>query len=103
MSRVFRLVAMVVLCLAGITGCKSLTCNAPPAYGNADSIPPLQTPVGLEAPDTRAGLKVPELSTPNRPRTGAEGCLDDPPSYFPERQRGDFPKGDRPQPPQPNP
>ena len=30
MSRVFRLVAMVVLCLAGITGCKSLTCNAPP-------------------------------------------------------------------------
>jgi hypothetical protein len=95
--------AFFAACLAGITGCKSLTCNAPPAYGNADSIPPLQTPVGLEAPDTRAGLKVPELSTPGRPRTGAEGCLDDPPSYFPERQRGDFPKGDRPQPPQPNP
>ena len=97
MSRVCGLMVLVTLCLAGIAGCKSLNCNAPPSYGNDDSIPPLQVPVGLDAPDTRAGLKVPELSTPDRPRTDAEGCLDDPPSYFPERQRGDFPKGDRPQ------
>jgi hypothetical protein len=97
MNRVWRLMAPVMLCVAGIAGCKSFSCNAPPAYGNSDSIPSLQIPVGLDAPDSRGALKVPELKTPDRPRTDAEGCLDDPPSYFPERQRGDFPKGDRPQ------
>jgi hypothetical protein len=97
MNRVWRLMALVMVCAAGIAGCKSLSCNAPPEYGSADSIPLLRVPPGLDAPDTRAALKVPELTTPDRPRTDAEGCLDDPPSYFPERQRGDFPKGDRPQ------
>lgn len=85
--------------LLGLAGCKSMSCNGSPEYGNADSIPSLKVPVGLDAPDTRNALKVPELDTPDRPRTDAEGCLDKPPSYFPERQRGDLPRGDRPQPP----
>ena len=89
----------VALGLAGLAGCKSLSCNAPPEYGNSDSIPSLNVPAGLEAPDTRNALKVPELDTPDRPRTDVEGCLDAPPSYFPEHQRGDFPRGDRPAPP----
>jgi hypothetical protein len=100
MGRVWR-VLLVMLALVVFAGCRSFSCNAAPEYGNSDSIPPLKIPPGLDAPDTRGGLKVPELGTPDRPRTDAEGCLDDPPSYFPERPRGDFPKGDRPQPPQP--
>lgn len=99
MSRIRWSMALAVLGLAGLAGCKSMSCSAPPAYGNSESIPSLKVPVGLETPDTRNALKVPELAAPARPRTDAEGCLDDPPSYFPERQRGDFPRGDRPQPP----
>jgi hypothetical protein len=87
----------LVVGAAALAGCKSFTCDAPPDYGNDDSIPPLNVPPGLDAPDTRNALKVPELKTPDRPRTDAEGCLDAPPSYFPERTRGDFPKGDHPQ------
>jgi hypothetical protein len=101
MSRVWRAALVMLGVMMAVTGCKSLSCNAPPEYGNADSIPSLKIPPGLDAPDTRGGLKVPELGTPDRPRADAEGCLDEPPSYFPERVRGDFPKGDRPQPPQP--
>ncbi len=99
MSRIHWSMSLAVLGLAGLAGCKSMSCNTPPAYGNSESIPSLKVPVGLETPDTRSALKVPELDAPARPRTNAEGCLDDPPSYFPERQRGDFPRGDRPQPP----
>ncbi|HZF27047.1 MAG TPA: hypothetical protein VEZ88_12360 [Steroidobacteraceae bacterium] len=87
----------LIVGLMTLAGCKSLSCNAPPDYGNDDSIQPLNIPAGLDPPDTRNALKVPELKTPDRPRTDAEGCLDDPPSYFPDRPRGDLPKGDRPQ------
>ncbi|HEY7377305.1 MAG TPA: hypothetical protein VH542_01325 [Steroidobacteraceae bacterium] len=96
-TRPFRWLAPLVVGAAALAGCKSTSCDAPPDYGTGESIPPLNVPAGLDAPDTRNALKVPELKTPDRPRTDVEGCLDAPPSYFPERTRGDFPKGDRPQ------
>ncbi|HJS21826.1 MAG TPA: hypothetical protein VJ764_04160 [Steroidobacteraceae bacterium] len=82
-------VVMVVLA-ASVTGCRSFSCGAPPV-GNDDSIPPLEIPAGLEPPDTRNALKIPELSEPERPRTEADGCLEEPPSYFPDRRVGETP------------
>ena len=37
---------------------------------------------GLQAPDTRNALRIPDLSTPTPPaRTKEQGCLDQPPPY----------------------
>ncbi len=75
----------------GLTGCRSFACDAPPSYGSDESIPLLQVPPGLEPPDTRNVLKIPELDEPERPRTEADRCLDEPPSYFPDRRVGEVP------------
>lgn len=56
-------------------------CNKPTEYTNSESIPPLEVPAGLEAPDTRAALRIPELDTPERPRAPTEPCLDEPPPF----------------------
>ena len=59
-----------------------LVCKGPEGYANAHSVPPLQIPAGLESPDTRSALKVPDLNTPEPPtRKRSEGCLDEPPPY----------------------
>ena len=57
-------------------------CNKPGAYVTAASIPPLKTPPGLDAPDTHAALKIPELNEPEPPPRGPKDpCLDAPPPY----------------------
>jgi uncharacterized lipoprotein len=77
---------------ASVGGCKSFSaCSAPSGDGNDETIPPLEVPAGLEPPDTRNALKIPELSEPERPRTSADGCLEEPPSYFPDRRVGETP------------
>ena len=59
-----------------------LVCKGPEGYAQATSSPPLQIPPGLESPDTRNALKVPDLKTPEPPvRKQSEGCLDEPPPY----------------------
>jgi hypothetical protein len=50
-------------------------------YAGAREMPPLKAPEGLESPDTRNALKVPQLSTPERVRSRAEPCLDTPPPF----------------------
>lgn len=67
--------------LASLAGCKALrsNCHEPGAYSGARSIPPLVVPPGLEAPDTRGALRVPELQEPERPRGPSEPCLESPP------------------------
>lgn len=69
--------------LAG--GCKSLlhstACQKPGAYVDARNEAPLKVPAGLDAPDTRGALKIPELTQPARVRTAADGCLDAPPKF----------------------
>jgi uncharacterized lipoprotein len=58
------------------------TCKVGEAYAQAQTVPSLRIPAGLESPDTRAALRVPDLSTPEPPpRTKAQGCLDEPPPY----------------------
>ena len=80
--------AAVVILAASAAGCRTYSCDAPPS-GTGDTIPPLEVPAGLEPPDTRNALKIPELAEPEAPRTEADGCLDAPPSYFPDRRVGE--------------
>jgi uncharacterized lipoprotein len=57
-------------------------CKGPEGYANAQEMPPLQIPPGLESPDTRGALRIPSLNTPEPPpRRESEGCLDTPPKY----------------------
>ena len=48
-------------------------------YVGAKELPPLKAPPGLESPDTRNALKLPNLNTPERVRGPDEPCLDAPP------------------------
>ena len=61
-------------------------CREPEGYANAAEEPSLRVPPGLQAPDTRNALRIPDLNTPAPPqRTKEQGCLDQPPPYTVER------------------
>jgi Uncharacterized lipoprotein len=78
-----RLLAAVAFSLA-LAGCSTLrsSCHDPAPYTEAKSIPPLRIPPGLEAPDTRGALRIPELNEPAPPpRKRGDKCLDEPPPY----------------------
>jgi hypothetical protein len=89
----FVAVALLSGLAAGASAChswnpfKSLkgnACNKPGAavYDRAQSIPPLKTPPGLDAPDTHAGLRIPDLNEPAPPqRRPTDPCLDEPPPF----------------------
>lgn len=64
-------------------GCKSMTgsCHKPHAYSDAKSLAPLQIPVGLDGPDTRAAVRIPELTEPEVPRGKKDPCLEEPPKF----------------------
>lgn len=75
--------AAVAFALA-LGGCSSLrsSCHDPAPYTQAQSIPPLKIPPGLEAPDTRSALRIPELNEPAPPpRKPGDKCLDEPPPF----------------------
>jgi uncharacterized lipoprotein len=83
------IVGLLTLVVAVTAGCNPFRrsqadaiCKGPEGYADASSIAPLKVPAGLESPDTRAALRIPELSTPEPPpRTRGQGCLDEPPPY----------------------
>jgi uncharacterized lipoprotein len=69
---------------AVLPGCKRMfasSCSKPQAYAQAQSLPPLRIPVGLDGPDTRAALKIPDLNEPEAPRGPKDPCLVDPPAF----------------------
>lgn len=85
LPRMFAALALVALC-----GChffhrhsgKNYTCNDPQLYAKAQSIAPLKTPIGLNAPDTKGALHIPDLNQPPPPaRTRSDPCLDSPPAF----------------------
>ena len=43
--------------------------------------PALKIPPGLDQPDTRGAVRVPELNEPEQPRGKKDPCLSMPPSY----------------------
>jgi len=73
-----------ILVLALLPGCKTrgTTCKQDNKdYVGAKELPPLKAPAELQPPDTRNGLKVPPLNTPERVRGKNEPCLDVPPPF----------------------
>jgi hypothetical protein len=69
--------------VALVSGCASITgrtCLKAPAEADTQDHAPLRIPVGLDAPDTRSALKIPEPpETVAAP--GPQGrCLEDPPA-----------------------
>jgi len=63
-------------------GCKHFGgggCNKPEAYANAGNLPPLRIPAGLDGPDTRSALRIPDLNEPEAPRNSKGACLEEPP------------------------
>ena len=72
-----------------LSGCKTMhrivnedDCNKPQPYERAMSIPPLDVPAGLAAPDTSHALQVPKLDEPAPPaRRPTDPCLAAPPSF----------------------
>jgi len=51
-------------------------------YLRATSIPPLRVPPGVDAPDARSSLQIPELNEPAPPPRGPKDpCLEEPPQY----------------------
>jgi hypothetical protein len=81
---------VVLLAMLATAGCNPFRrhsaagelCKEPEAYAQAQEGKTLIIPAGLEAPDTRNALRIPDLSTPEPPpRTRETGCLDEPPNY----------------------
>jgi hypothetical protein len=82
---VLRALPLVVLggTLLLLGGCKGLVgnCHKPQAYSSAQSLAPLRIPVGLDGPDTRSAVRIPELNEPAAPRGPKDPCLEEPPSF----------------------
>ena len=81
-----RFLLTFALCasFAVLPGCKRLfasSCSKPQAYAQAQSLPPLRIPVGLDGPDTRTALKIPDLNEPEAPRKPKDPCLEEPPAF----------------------
>lgn len=81
-----------------LPGCKRFTtadCDKPQLYAEARNLAPLRIPAGLDAPNTRGAMKIPELNEPEVPHVKGDRCLDQPPRYSnarleppaPERKR----------------
>ena len=79
--------ACIGLALLALAGCSSKhrdrasSCRETTEVTQAKNLPALQVPPGLDAPDTRNAIKVPELTEPERARSAREPCLSRPPSY----------------------
>lgn len=74
--------ALAALMLLSGCGLFRSNCHEPGAYAQAKSIPPLVIPPGLEAPDTRGALRIPELHEPERVRGPGDRCLESPPKII---------------------
>jgi uncharacterized lipoprotein len=89
--RIAVVILSAVLAASALAGCKSgkkTVCRqSNKDYAGAKEMPPLKAPSGLEAPDARKAMKVPDLATPERPRGKDEACLDAPPPFATPTQK----------------
>ncbi len=98
MLKGLRNVMMVAAIGLGLSGCHTLhslthSCaNDTGTYLKAASVAPLRVPLGIDPPDTKSGLTIPELNEPALPARGSQDpCLDEPPKFV-------EPRGPRPPP-----
>jgi uncharacterized lipoprotein len=86
----------LLLPLIVVTGCKAIMpsstdCSRRQPYMDAREAAPIVVPEGLDAPNTRAALRIPAVRTPPRPDDGR--CLDYPPRYRPTPSPESAPSG----------
>lgn len=88
MNRVLKGLTVVAV-TAAVTGCSafSSSCHEPQDYQQATSVPALKVPEGLNAPPTRGALKIPDVPQAARTRGATDPCLDEPPSFYPNRPK----------------
>ncbi|MFO1409215.1 MAG: hypothetical protein U1F06_02375 [Steroidobacteraceae bacterium] len=77
---------VVVVALATTAGCTwfhhgSTKCREPAMKTGIQNGAPLKLPAGLDAPDSRGAVRVPELNEPEQPRGKRDPCLSMPPAY----------------------
>ena len=77
---------LLLFSLLALSGCGLMkptyeSCAETPRYAGARELPPLEVPEGVDAPDTRNALKIPDVASAERPLDGR--CVDAPPPYFP--------------------
>lgn len=60
---------------------RGTSCREPAIPANPVNQPALKAPPGLDEPDTRNAVRVPDLNEPERPRGANDPCLSAPPSY----------------------
>lgn len=75
--RGFGLLSLALL----LSGCALSSACGPAPYLDARSLAPLRIPDGLDAPDTRSALLVPEASG-GRLANDPDNCIIEPPSFF---------------------
>ena len=83
-SNLTATICVALVALLALPGCKRFTtanCDKPQLYAAAEDLPPLRIPGGLDAPNTRGSLKIPELNEVEVPRAKGDPCLDQPPRY----------------------
>ncbi len=78
-----RILAASAICVVLLSACgKGLSCKQDDSdYAGAVELPALKAPPGLDPPDTRNALKIPQLAEPERKRGKNEPCLDEPPPF----------------------
>jgi uncharacterized lipoprotein len=75
-----------VVALASLAGCGwfhrgGTKCREPVLQPSVVNGPALSLPPGLDAPDARGAVRIPELNEPERPRSARDPCLSAPPAY----------------------
>jgi uncharacterized lipoprotein len=78
--------AALMVVLAATAGCGvfhggSRKCREPAMRADVENRPALRLPSGLDAPDRRGAVRIPELDEPEAPRSPRDPCLSFPPEY----------------------
>ena len=88
-------IAIAALGILPLAGCKVFrsNCHAPQGYEVALNHAAIKVPAGLEAPDTRAALRIPDVSATEAPVKATDPCLDEPPRFAPNAKPTALPAG----------
>ncbi len=80
---VARLVLIAALSL--LSACsifsRRTSCREPVVASDPVNLAPLKPAAGLDAPDTRNAVRIPDLNEPEHARNSKDDCLSNPPSY----------------------
>ncbi len=102
---------MLLLCLTVATALPSCSlfhrhrtpvgCREPKFASSTASLPPLQVPPGMSAPDTHNAVRIPALDEPEPKRLASAPCLSMPPSFAVPATHGPPVRSSVPLPPAP--